>query len=158
MSGDGLFPGPCLNPGGDWFDKIIPDPEAWAAQFAATPVTAAEHVVPAGEPLGPDPFGVAPWPATRARAATQPWFPAQVRGTAPEPTPDGFLIPPGLAEDLMETMREHFAAVSAWYDANTPPLTRRQRIRSRIADWRERAACRAFKLIAGYDVPDGGDW
>lgn len=39
-----------------------------------------------------------------------------------------------------------------------PPLPWRWRVRNRIADWRERAACRAFKIIAGYDVPEQEDW
>jgi hypothetical protein len=40
-----------------------------------------------------------------------------------------------------------------------PPPTRRQRIRRKLGDWRERAARRAYRIIAGY-WPDNGedDW
>lgn len=39
-----------MSDSGNWFDRIFPDPEAWAAQFAATPVTGRPVVVPAGGP------------------------------------------------------------------------------------------------------------
>lgn len=83
---------------------------------------------------------------------------AQVRGTAPEPPPDGFLVPPGLAEDLRKSIAELFGIPGEMLEPGPPP-TRRQRIRNKVSGWREQAARRAFKLIAGY-WPDGreDDW
>ena len=37
----------------DWFDRMFPDPEAWAERFRAQPVTGHPRVVPMGEPLTP---------------------------------------------------------------------------------------------------------
>lgn len=94
------------------------------------------------------------------------WFAAQARGAAPEPPPDGFLVPPGMAGELMRQLREHFAAMDAWYDSQLAPAPpqpwhrRARRALSRKAQaWRGRAARRAYKIIAG-DWPDDGqeDW
>jgi hypothetical protein len=38
------------------------------------------------------------------------------------------------------------------------PLPWRTRLRFRLDDWREKLARRAYKLIAGYDVPEPEDW
>jgi len=38
-----------------------------------------------------------------------------------------------------------------------PPLPRKWRMRNRVAGWRERLAGRAYKIIAGYEVPDQED-
>ena len=86
------------------------------------------------------------------------WFTAQVRGTAPEPPPDDFLIPPGFAEDLRKMIAELFGIPGEML-APLPPPTRRQRIRRKLGDWRTRAARRAFKIIAE-EWPDDGedDW
>lgn len=35
-----------------------------------------------------------------------------------------------------------------------PPLPWRWRMRNRVAGWREKLACRAFRVVAGYDAPD----
>jgi hypothetical protein len=35
----------------DWLDKMMPDPEKWAEQFAAHPVVSRPIVMPMGEPL-----------------------------------------------------------------------------------------------------------
>jgi hypothetical protein len=89
------------------------------------------------------------------------WFTAQVRGTAPEPPPDGFLVPPGLSEALMEQLREHFTAMDAWYEQAGPvkPLPWRWRAKQKLRDWREQAARLAYRAVAG-DWPDDGedDW
>jgi hypothetical protein len=85
------------------------------------------------------------------------WFPAQVRGTAPEPPDDGFMIPPGFAEDLRATIAELFGVPAGPFEPGPPP-TRRQRLRSKVSDWRERAARRAYKVIAGYWPDNGEDW
>lgn len=93
------------------------------------------------------------------------WFPEQARGTAPEPTPGGFLVPPGFADQLSSYFDEHMPAALEWLarpiddDAPEIPPTRRQRLRNRITGWRERAARRAYKTIAG-DWPDNreDDW
>lgn len=34
----------------------------------------------------------------------------------------------------------------------------RWRVRNRVSGWREKLACRAYKLITGYEVPDREDW
>lgn len=86
-------------------------------------------------------------------------------GSAPEPTPDGFLVPPGMAEDLMQALRDNFAAADAWYESQVTaagpiPWYRRARwaLSRKLQAWRDRTARHAYKLIAGYDVPDGDDW
>ena len=38
-----------------------------------------------------------------------------------------------------------------------PPLPWRWRMRNRVAGWRESLARRAYRIIAGYEVPDGYD-
>jgi len=43
-------------------------------------------------------------------------------------------------------------------DTRVPNKPYRPTLRRRIRDWRERIAYRAFRLIAGYDVPDREDW
>lgn len=83
---------------------------------------------------------------------------AQVRGTAPEPPPDGFMMmPPEITEIFKGWWSDLEAAVRD--RPKPPPLTRRQRLKRKIGQWRDLAARRAFKVIAG-DWPDGGgdDW
>lgn len=121
----------------DWFARMMPDAEAWAAQFAAEPVVARPNVVPMDEPL---------------------------------PARDGFLVPPGLADALLEAVKlsaiinvpdELLTDYGAIPDTRPkpPPLPWRWRLRNRISDWRGRTARRAYRIIAG-EWPDSGedDW
>lgn len=95
------------------------------------------------------------------------WFPEQVRGTAPEPPADGFLIPPGMAEELharlissyIEVPNELLMDFGAIPDTRPkpPPPTWRQKLRSKAEEWREQGARRAYKAIAGYWPSDGED-
>jgi hypothetical protein len=96
---------------------------------------------------GRDPLGA--WFGRHGTREAEKWFPGQVRGTAPEPPPDGFLIPPGLAEALGFSMtREAYPL---------PPPSWRTRLRWRLTDLRESAAQCAFRVIAGYWPHDGED-
>ena len=90
-------------------------------------------------------------------APTSPWFLAQVRGTAPEPPQDGFMIPPGLAEDLRNALMDAYGLPRDLFTRELPPPTWRTRLRSTWNELRERAARRAFKIIAGYWPADGED-
>lgn len=85
------------------------------------------------------------------------WFPGQVRGNAPEPPPDGFLVPQGLTEIFKGWWGDLGAA--ARNRPKPPPPTRRQRLKSKIEMWRNLAARRAYRIVAGY-WPDNGedDW
>jgi hypothetical protein len=139
----------------DYFARMMPDAEAWLAEHAAEPVVARPVVVP-GDPAKPLMSGFA---HSREHVnGDKEWFAAQVRGNAPEPPPDGFMIPPGLAEGLRATIAELFGIPDEMLEP-LPPPTRRQRIRRKLGDWREQAARRAYKSIAGY-WPDNGedDW
>lgn len=95
---------------------------------------------------------------------TKPWTLAkQVRGTSPEPPPDGFLVPPGLTEQLLGEMRKLFAVQEVPDELlnppEIPPPTWRTRLRCKVSAWREKTARRAFKIIAGYWPPeDELDW
>jgi hypothetical protein len=61
----------------------------------------------------------------------------------------GFLVPPGLAEALGFSMtREAYPL---------PPPSWRTRLRWKRDGWREHAARRAFRVIAGYWPHDGED-
>jgi hypothetical protein len=137
----------------DYFARHMPDVEAWLAEHAAEPVTGQPEVAP----LNP-----------------------------PEPTPGGFLVPPGFTAQLAAYFREHPADPDAWADLpvrklagyievsddlamdaglipdtrpKPPPPSWRTRFRWKRAEWRERAARRAYKIIAG-DWPDDreDDW
>lgn len=98
--------------------------------------------------LGPDPFGVA-------------W----TRRTEPEPTTDGFMVPPGFSEQLAAYFDEHMPATLEWLarptddDAPEIPPSWRTRLRRKLGAWREQAARRAYRIVAGY-WPDNGedDW
>lgn len=96
------------------------------------------------------------------------WFTAQVRGTAPEPPPSGFLVPPGLDGEVL--MRKLSACIEVsdelLMDYGAIPDTRppyrppwRTRLRWKTDRWRTRAARRAYKIIDG-DWPDDEpeDW
>lgn len=102
--------------------------------------------------------------------AAEQWFAEQARGTAPEPSADGFLVPSGMHEELLEAVKlssfiqipdELAMAYGLIPDTRPkpPPMPWRWRLRNRVTGWRERAARRAYKLIAG-DWPDNGedDW
>lgn len=71
----------------------------------------------------------------------------------PEPS-GGFLVPPGLRSAILQMVLETTPA-----GPKPPPPTRRERFRRKLTTWREQAARRAFKLIAGY-WPDNrqDDW
>lgn len=84
------------------------------------------------------------------------WFAAQVRGNAPEPPADGFMIPPGLSEALHDAIMDAYDLPRDLFEPGPPP-TRRQRIRRKLGAWRERAARRAYKSIAGYWPENGED-
>ena len=93
---------------------------------------------------------------------TEGWFAAQVRGSSPEPPPDGFLVPPGFTEEL------HARLISSIIDvpyelingtpSKYPPPTRRQRFRQWRSNMRERLAERAYELISGQKMPDPMDY
>ena len=81
------------------------------------------------------------------------WFAAQVRGTSPEPPPEGFLVPPGLAEGLMETLREHLAAAGAWYESHAAPIVPvpwHVRLRWAAWNWRHAVAKGIYRTIMGF--------
>lgn len=87
---------------------------------------------------------------------------ARIRNATP---PEGFMVPPDLAETITAYFDEHMPAALEWLarpiddDAPEIPPTRRQQLRNRITGWRERAARRAYKTIAG-DWPHNreDDW
>ena len=88
------------------------------------------------------------------------WFAAQVRGTAPEPPPDGFLVPPGLAEGLMQQLQEGWAAADAWYDSQRRPVAPppwHWRAKQKLRGWREQAARLAYRIVGGDWPCDGSD-
>lgn len=73
----------------------------------------------------------------------------------------GFLVPPGLASDIIATKLSAYLLVpNELLDESREHRkpSRRAWLRYRIAGWREALARRAYKLIAGYDVPEGDDW
>ena len=93
------------------------------------------------------------------------WFEDQ----ATEPTPGGFLIPPAMTGQLagvvkasgyIEVPDELLMAYGLIPDTRPPlpPLPWRWRLRNKASDWREQAARRAFRVIAGYWPDDGEDW
>lgn len=88
---------------------------------------------------------------------TDEWFTAQVRGRSPEPPPDGFLVPPGFADDLMAALRQ--SLFPAWLDSGEPlpPPSWRTRLRWKRDAWREALARRAYRLLAGYWPRDEWD-
>lgn len=111
-------------PGADWlsawFDRMMPDVDAWAEQFRAIPVTGQAVVVPAGEPF------------------------------------NGFLVPPIVTETMLEAVKLSGVIHVPFELVNPPdsvPPTWRTRFRWKRAEWREQAARRAYRLIAG-DWPD----
>jgi hypothetical protein len=123
----------------DYFARMMPGVEAWFAEHAAEPATARKRVVPVGDPFAwtrrtePSPIdalAVSALNATKLSAVIQ--------------VPDEYLMAIGLIPDTRPPL---------------PPPTRRQRIRRKRDAWRERAARRAFRSIAGY-WPDNGedDW
>jgi len=121
----------------------------------------AEHGFNA-EDYTPRPVG---WPVT-IRPDSPDWFIEQVHGTAPEVPYDGYLVPPGFTGELFQRLQEGFAAMDAWYDSHpvpAEPVPWHRRARSalnrNVQAWRDRAARRAYKTIAG-DWPDDGpeDW
>lgn len=86
------------------------------------------------------------------------WFATQVRGNSPEPPPDGFMLPPHFAEDFRKTVAELFGIpAEALAPRPVVPPTRRQRLKNRIGMWRNLAARRAYRTIAGYWPDDGED-
>jgi hypothetical protein len=88
------------------------------------------------------------------------WFAGQVRGDSPEPPSGGFMIPPELRSEILATKLSATLLVSDELLNPRPsrPLTRRERLRYKVSDWREQIAYRAFKIITGYDVPEPEDW
>jgi hypothetical protein len=116
----------------DWLDKMMPDPEKWAEQFAAHPVVSRPIVMPMGEPLAPF-----------SQAVQVDDEPIIVKAASYIEVPDELLMDLGVIPDTRPPR---------------PPAPWRHRLRNRVSDWRERAARRAYKVIAGY-WPDGGeDW
>jgi hypothetical protein len=104
--------------------------------------------------LGPDPFGVA-WTHRRE----------------PEPTPDGFLVPPGMTELINRYFEENLPIAMAWFDQQglardepdtRPPAARPSAwtlLRWKLPAWREQAARVAYRVLAGQWPDDGeGDW
>lgn len=99
MNGDGLYFGPCLNPGGAW------DGDS-------------------------------------------------------EPSQGGFLVPPSLRSDILLSALQGSALLLGPDEpaATRKPPTWRQKLRWKLTAWREQAARRAFRVIAGYWPDDGEDW
>lgn len=87
------------------------------------------------------------------------WFAEQARGSSPEPPSGGFMIPPELRSDILATRLSATIMVSdeLLSPRPLPPPTWRSRLRSRWSELREQTARRAFKAIAGYEVPEE-DW
>ena len=81
---------------------------------------------------------------------------AQVRGTAPEPPPDGFTVPPGMLEGLRDALMDAYGLPRDFFEPGPPP-TRRQKLRRNLAAWRQNAARRAYRTIAGHWPGDGED-
>lgn len=108
----------------DYFARMMPDVEAWAAEHAAEPVVARPFVVPMDEPFS---F------ATTTRKLSSVVV-----------VPNEMLMDAGIIPDTRP---------------KPPPPTWRTRLRWKRGEWRERAARRAYKIIAGY-WPDNGedDW
>ena len=121
----------------DWFAKNMPDAERWLKQFAAEPVVGRPDVEPMGEPF-----------------------------SAPEPSRGGFLVPPGLLDDIKLNAAYIEVSNELLMDCGVIPDTRerkpipwRWRAKWKIRAWRESAARVAYRAIAG-QWPDGGedDW
>jgi hypothetical protein len=123
-----------------WFERMMPDAVKYFEDLAseAKPVTGHPDVHPMGDPLNPqgpgtDPFGAA-W--TR-RAEPHPLDAAAISAMSARKlfayayVPDELLMDMGVIPDTR------------------PPLPWRWRMRNRISDWRETAARRAYKIIAG---------
>jgi hypothetical protein len=123
----------------DYFARMMPDVEAWFAEHAAEPATARKRVVPAGDPFAwtrrtePSPIDALEVSAMNAHKLS-----------AVIEVPDELLMDAGLIPDTRPPL---------------PPPTWRTRLRRKLGAWRERAARRAYKSIAGY-WPDNGedDW
>lgn len=163
--GDDLYFGPCLNPAGDPWDvalaeaksgppvdeAAIRDNLAARAQAIADKLSRGEvtHGLPSGLRFE---FTRAPGPHPVDGA-----FLRQVRGTAPEPPPGGFMVPPGMLEGLRDAIMDAYGLPRDLWDRPVPPLTRRQRLKRKLAGWRERAARLAFRALAGHDAPEE-DW
>ena len=73
-----------------------------------------------------------------------------------------YMVPPVWLEQYFdEHLPAALAAIARLGDAADEPdvpLTRRMRLRRQVNMLRGRLAYRAFRLIAGYEVPDGEDW
>ena len=140
------------------------DDDQRTAQFAAGPVVTpaqgdALFFGPYLDPDGQDPAWSLAYAHTREHVnGGKEWFAKQVRGTAPEPPPDGFMVPPGFAEDLRNAVMDAYGLPRDLFTRPLPPPTWRTRLRSRWSDLREQTARRAFKVIAGYEVREEDDW
>lgn len=69
----------------------------------------------------------------------------------------GFLVPPGLAEELFGALRENFTAMDAWYEtvaADLPRIPWHRKARYKWSGLRERAGRAAFRVIAGYELEE----
>ena len=86
-------------------------------------------------------------------------FEEQAEGTSPEQSAGGFMIPPELRSEILATRLSATLLVSdeLLHPRQLPPPTWRTRLRWKLGQWRERAARRAFKIIAGYWPDDGED-
>jgi len=112
-------------------DKLIGDVSNWQPtgliQDARNPV--AGWFTDGARELGPDPFGVA-WGAPADLTVR--------KLSAIVDVSDELLMDMGAIPDTRPPR---------------PPLPWKRRMRNRAAGWRERLAGRAYKIIAGYDVP-----
>ena len=74
-----------------------------------------------------------------------------------QPPAAGFLIPEGLRSEILATALEA-SVLSApdWHEtpAGHRPVSRRTRLRWKLAEWRERSADLAYRMISGHDVPE----
>jgi hypothetical protein len=86
------------------------------------------------------------------------WFEDQA-AAGPELPAGGFMIPPELRSEILATKLSATLLVSdeLLHPRQFPPPTWRTRLRWKLASWREQAARRAFKVIAGYWPDDGED-
>lgn len=86
------------------------------------------------------------------------WFDVQAGESEPGPPSGGFMIPPELRSEILATKLSATLLVSDELLHPRPPrpLTRRQRLTHRTDMWRNLAARRAYKIIAGY-WPDAGE-